>query len=559
MTTVLIWFLIICAIAGLAYAAITVKNFHEKFTKEVTIPLENQNGPNVKEAIDGFDQIWFEMENTKRRADEVLVFPSLHFTVDNEKPAETLDKILNSVQFRSAAIAGTEQLVLTFFDASAFPVFLEKSASVVVPEARGLALHIWDALKDMKATAVQEWSSHSFSEIAVKCLKSYFEGVKDNWDHIMHFDLEGILILTNESKFAILTNAHAITKGLDPVFHINDVLLPHVKEEWVHHSHLMLSTLKDNAADHLFQVDPSGHFPFVTLIISSYREVGLLVDGKTDFWNSAGNILLDVAGSGTGAMAGAAAGSALFPVVGTIVGAILGGIAGRLLTNEIKFQSFKEAKENYSNLRDVFVRENKAAVQNLHHSMKIHIEMVQRDFDNGKPAFPISFTREDIYTQGAHSLRLAANEDIEQAMSRLERLEAHYLCRWGFYKQRLIEAKSQLQVYRLSIPDEASIGSEPAQSFMRLNQVSAIRNGMLESSKSSMVQALHQMNAHISTQTLLWSYQVATEYRKAMAKIKNELNNQAQSYTDFVNVHKSKLEVSERELRKEADKLGKKI
>jgi hypothetical protein len=96
--------------------------------------------------------------------------------------------------------------------------------------------------------------------------------------------------------------------------------------------------------------------PFITLGLSSLREIRLLLRRHTTLRTAAKNIGLDVAGTGFGSFAGAKAGAtigtAFGPGVGSVVGAIIGGIsgafAGRSITNRIKMASAETARKFYA-------------------------------------------------------------------------------------------------------------------------------------------------------------------------------------------------------------------
>jgi len=96
--------------------------------------------------------------------------------------------------------------------------------------------------------------------------------------------------------------------------------------------------------------------PFLTLGLSSLREIRLLLKRHTNLRTAAKNIGLDVAGTGFGSFAGAKAGAtigtAFGPGVGSVVGAIIGGIsgaiAGRTFTNRIKMANAEAARKFYA-------------------------------------------------------------------------------------------------------------------------------------------------------------------------------------------------------------------
>lgn len=95
--------------------------------------------------------------------------------------------------------------------------------------------------------------------------------------------------------------------------------------------------------------------PFLTLGLSTLREMRLLKKKHTTLLTSVKNIGLDAAGTGIGSFAGAKAGAtigtAVAPGMGSVVGAIIGGIsgafAGRTISNRIKFAQAESARSHY--------------------------------------------------------------------------------------------------------------------------------------------------------------------------------------------------------------------
>ncbi|HUI09233.1 MAG TPA: glycine zipper domain-containing protein [Bacteroidota bacterium] len=95
--------------------------------------------------------------------------------------------------------------------------------------------------------------------------------------------------------------------------------------------------------------------PFLTLGLSTLREIRLLKKKHTNILTSVRNIGLDAAGTGIGSYAGAKAGAtigtAVAPGMGSVVGAIIGGIsgafAGRTISNKIKFAQAETARAHY--------------------------------------------------------------------------------------------------------------------------------------------------------------------------------------------------------------------
>ncbi len=120
------------------------------------------------------------------------------------------------------------------------------------------------------------------------------------------------------------------------------------------------------------------HIPLITLTLSSYREGKLLLKKHTDIATSLKNIGLDVAGTGIGGLAGAklgaAIGTAIAPgpgsLIGGIIGAVAGAIGGRLVTNKVKTEPFRQAKDSY-----------KVSLKSYKATLKEVDEKAKKDYD----------------------------------------------------------------------------------------------------------------------------------------------------------------------------------
>lgn len=90
--------------------------------------------------------------------------------------------------------------------------------------------------------------------------------------------------------------------------------------------------------------------PVITVALSGYRELRLIMEQKTNLPNSLKNFGLDMTGTGGGSMAGMIIASTVtdifLPGVGTVIFGIGGGIIGRKITNKIKERPLKKALEN---------------------------------------------------------------------------------------------------------------------------------------------------------------------------------------------------------------------
>lgn len=144
----------------------------------------------------------------------------------------------------------------------------------------------------------------------------------------------------------VVTNADlgAHYEGYDNVMVLDDVSAETIQE---------MAGESLNAVDRLDSTMGVG-IPVVSLIMSSYREVKLHNQNKTDLGSSVKNVGLDVAGVGGGGFAGAligafvgAIGGSAGAAVGGLIGGVVGAVVGKLGSNAVKEIAMKEAFNDY--------------------------------------------------------------------------------------------------------------------------------------------------------------------------------------------------------------------
>lgn len=117
-------------------------------------------------------------------------------------------------------------------------------------------------------------------------------------------------------------------------------------------SHAGVADSVDRTLDGVGALDGvAAHVPWITLAVSSFREIVLLAKGWTDLATALRNVGLDVVGVGLGGAAGARLGASLGfglagPVgaaVGTVLGALAGAVLGKLAANHFRMRPVKEA------------------------------------------------------------------------------------------------------------------------------------------------------------------------------------------------------------------------
>ncbi|GEL07625.1 hypothetical protein [Salisediminibacterium halotolerans] len=141
--------------------------------------------------------------------------------------------------------------------------------------------------------------------------------------------------------------------------------------------------------------------PVVSLIMSSYREVKLHSQNKTDFGSSMKNVGLDAAGVGGGGYAGAQTGAVIGAVggpagavVGGVVVGIVGAVGGKVGTNIVKEKSMKEAFYDYENT----VKRVQQAIEHDQEKERLAItamvEKVNTDLNSAKSTIEASYQKQ---------------------------------------------------------------------------------------------------------------------------------------------------------------------
>lgn len=246
--------------------------------------------------------------------------------------------------------------------------------------------NFWDGLSD---SGLSKLGGHIGESYAAETLQS--KGLDVNWAQKSNQAGWDLLVDGHEINVKTVADANTLSK------HFNDypdipVIIPgdatNIPEQALYISSESgfeeLDKIVKEGAENIVVVDPSlsaqeimshteeatdfltgavesteSFIPFITMGLSSTREVRLLMKGHTSVLNSAKNLGLDVAGTGIGGAigvkAGATIGSLFIPGIGTAVGGLIGGITlaliGRKKTDEIKKKAFNEVFNTY--LREV--------------------------------------------------------------------------------------------------------------------------------------------------------------------------------------------------------------
>ena len=514
--------------------------------------------------IDDYYQIKESSEEIEENSDAYQV-PVFYSPSDSEDSEQVLSRVAKFIDKNSPAFAGTEQAILSLIPPEKVGVVILKASEVITEHIGEAKLEMAQQLKEMAATASQEVYTNNLSDLAVECIKNYYSGLVEYAEKIIHFDqpISVFFLVSNEFK-GLLFNFHAVSRGLDPIFHLNDTFLPQIKNIASEHSKEIFSTVGGDISAEFTEIDPSGHFPFVTVLVSGFREVKLLDKGKTEVEDAIKNISLDLAGSGLGGFAGAKGGaligSAILPGIGTAVGGLLGGVigavAGRSVSNGIKYEDYEDAKASYERLCSEWSTVHSSTVKQMGENINDHSSKCAGNYQEEQPEFPAFDKVDRNVIRICETLIEKINEDlemIEQKLTPILRTESKASERLNSEIERIDQKTSEI---RKRLPNDVAIFHSPIDALQRILVIPTLKDSQFQSSKLQCVNELDESIKVYCASSLTWSYQKVSAFKKAMYSITDNIQKESDAYLSLVEDWKSRIRYRENNLKTEAGKVG---
>lgn len=313
--------------------------------------------------------------------------------------------------------------------------------------------------------------------------------------------------------------------------------------------------------------DTSGHFPVMTVFFSSFREIGLLCEDKTDWITSIKNISLDAAGTGVGAVGGAKVGAAIgtffCPGIGTAIGGLIGsiggGIAGRKVTNNIKMKPLKEAIANYESNSKQMKYESQREVDNTldiirsnstknNEELKQHIEKLKPELldhqtvlVNMAEGLKGYFTQESLYMQ---KIRDELSSSIWFSNKKHQELLDGFDNQLNEYTQKL---------------NSISYNADPQNIILTLIHISILGEDIfsrLQPQVEYCIDNITKLNNQNNNNILLWTYSSNKVHNHFLAKTSEYSSQKINSLSSFLKQWNNKMELLERTVTREKEKLG---
>jgi hypothetical protein len=478
-----------------------------------------------------------------------------------EKGEDIIKKLTTLIDKNSLAFVGTEQLLLDIFPPEQIGNFLIYSFESFASHASQATI---ESIASLKASIAEGVSNIQNPDIIIDCLKHFSAGIMDYLHNPIH--AHNLVYAIDHENFAKILNSfvnwHTVSHGLEPAMNLNQ----HFSEiglSWSNHTHDAISNIGDHF-DTAIHPDPTGHFPFITLIFSGVREISLINDGKTSIENSLKNVALDVAGTGIGAVGGAKGGAIIGGLIGGPLGALIGGaiggiagaIGGRAITNEIKKEPLNNALNDYrTNFESMTSDTKNCAIDAVNKIRFTAIDSKETYLANigVAPRYDKDFSEIKIIIKRMTQM---LNNDIELHTNQLDTFKKSKFSSRSKYKKILNYLDLQVFQIKSKIPTESQIATNPISSIYSLINISYYEKGEFHSELYNSLNDLHKQNVNIRTMVIMWSLNAGKLYQNSIYKVASELKSQAENYNNKCSYWKRVLSDKEMKVNIEKNKLG---
>lgn len=346
--------------------------------------------------------------------------------------------------------------------------------------------------------------------------------------------------------------------------------------------HQMLASIKDVSADIASSLkdsvaltdltsathfDISGHIPYVTIALSSYREIQLLSDNKTNVFSSVKNVALDATGTGVGAMGGAKvgaiAGAAFGPagaIVGGIIGAVAGGIGGRSITDKIKRRPLKKAIERYNSSSEQMKMETQIKSRDTLSEIYGFSGSKRNEFLSSelRNKIPILDGEAVIKSVAVGLVQFMINEVARMEMIKSKTKNSIWYSRKK-YDSVINDFDARLVGIKKSLPSADCIKHNPRlciEKICRMNiPVQSLHNSM-QLRIGMFTSQLKSANDKNDAAVLMWSYMVSRYHQKIMSDIATYSNEQMNSLNTIFANWRTTMDNLSAKVEREKSKLG---
>lgn len=495
---------------------------------KLTMPLAKNES--LTKEINRFDQLKTNLATVKMNVKnlDIPMPDTLNYSDDTES---SLNKINAFFEKNSKCVAGTEAFILSILPTSQVGESLS-ALTCILPEIGGKFL-----------TAFQQGAGLPSIETISDISKGFWQ----------HFIAAHPTNLTELSFFGVQE-----ISGYNAA--VDAITSPEMTAK-------IGDSMNVDGLTDITDFDMSGHIPFITIAISSFREIDLLLQDKTDTMTSLKNIGLDAVGTGGGGLVGAKAGAILgsaFGPVGTLVGGIIGGvggaIGGRAITNNIKQEPLLNAIKEYQTNADRMKSEALDKSRNMHQEIYNYASSQRNKFKNDNRLYEIPvIENEGIVDNIALIIYQALKDHIASMRKKVEKMKSSFWYsekKYGSivenYQKRIEELEHQLP-----LTENVKNNSRSAiESLLALQIPVQKKDPIYQKKLEECSNELQNLNDKNNSSVLIWSYMVNGLYQKTINEIVIFSNNKMKDFNQFISDWKETLSMLEKKVNIEKDKLG---
>lgn len=485
---------------------------------------------------------------------------------NNETGEDIISKLISLMDKNPLAFVGTEQFILSIFPSEQIGNFTFYALESITDHS---SQAVMENIASLKASLAEGITNFHDSDKIIECLKNFGSYYLYGDNHVFH--LQTLMNTAHENGWK------AIGAFLQHTT-MHDFLLPmmnydqHISEithSWIHHTSETFSDIENFDFD--LDIDPTGHFPFITLFVSGSREIRLISNNKTSMENSLKNVLLDVGGTGLGALGGAKAGAvfggtlgSFFPgfgnVIGASIGGIIGGIAGamggRKITNNIKCRELNLAISNYrSDFNQMLLDAKKFSIKSVEKLRSVSI-VKQKQFIAELPDAPyFDYSKSEIIVI-AQKLVMSLKDDLHNYKQQLLILKNSRFSSKIKYNKIIQCIDLELDEINSQVPSDEEINENPIQSLYNILDIPFLRNEKFHTELPMLLQYLKELIRKNRAMMILWGINANNLYKRLIYDISIELNAQADNYNRKCLTWKYSLDQREKLVQKEREKLG---
>lgn len=553
-------FLIFAAVA--AFVAICAKSVNSKSRydnriKEITKDLRYPNKIDATVLDEEFDRVEQLQENlvSIKQNIENLEIPTPESVSSYDDSKSTLNKLSAFFERHNSATVGTEQFILSVLPTSqigqSLHSVIETIPSNLGNEIFGNAIEIIS--RDMSSVATMEGLerfTHGLTHLSPLQMASMADSIHQ------HNICSAIFTPIKSGAFeAVGVNdaakdiAHSITSiGSDM------------------NASLEASTSIGDLTD-VTDIDITGHIPVITVALSSFREIQLLSDDKTDYITSIKNIALDIAGTGIGATVGLQTGASigsLFGPIGTIAGGILGGIfgsiGGRYISNSAKQLPLNDAIEAYEVAYNNMKSDTDARSKQTLTQIQEYAETKRDEFHDSEllTNIPVADTTSIVDKLAMVLYQFVLNELVLMKQN-VSGLRDSFWYSENDHESIIREYEKQIADIESQLPSKEEIEEDPKVIFTVLTTIKMPNRNCtseLNSKINECKEELKTINDKNDSSLLLWSYMVNNAYQQTLNDVADYSNQRMSSLNSLFSEWGSKMNSLKDKVEKEKGKLG---